>query len=291
MMIPPTLTAYIDECLGIKTLAFHPITGGDINEVYRITTIDHDSFFIKMNDAQLYPMMLEKETFNLEYLSSTNTIRIPEIIHQGNHGNHSFLILEWINGNTRMDGQFYKQFGQRLALLHSKTQDHFGWSDDNYIGTLVQYNTNRKSAVDFFIHNRINPQAELMEQGGHMDFHVKKLLDELNIRLSELIPDERPSLIHGDLWSGNWMCSATNEPVLIDPATSYGIREMDLAMMELFGHPPQEFFDAYQEVYPLEKGWKDRLGLYQLYYLMVHVNLFGRSYLSSVQQILRKFTR
>lgn len=182
---------------------------------------------------------------------------------------------------------FWEKFARDLAKLHQVTQPTFGLDHDNYIGSLPQYNTSKtQKAAEFYIECRLEPQFRLAEKNGYSF----KALDRFYKHLESHIPEEPPALIHGDLWGGNYMIIRKAEPALIDPAVAFAPREMDLAMMKLFGGFPPETFLHYQAHFPLEKNWKKRLEIWQLYYLLVHLNLFGAGYLSPVKRILKKFS-
>lgn len=264
---------------------YRRLTGGDINAVFLLKT-PTDSWVIKLNDKSAFPGMFQKEAFALEELAKTNSFRIPKVVCTAELNNHAYLILEYIETGSEND-KFWEDFGVCLASLHKNTNHEFGWKSPNYIGSLAQYNAYCESSAEFYISQRLLPQFKLASQNG---FRFQNL-DSFFKNVSGLIPKaEKPALIHGDLWSGNYMVDAHQTPVLIDPAICFASREMDLAMMQLFGGFPAEVFDVYQTHFTLEPNWKSRIKLYQLYYLLVHLNLFGKSYLNSVQQIIRNYS-
>jgi fructosamine-3-kinase len=198
------------------------------------------------------------------------------------------LILEYIDpGNPAKN--YWETLGQALAVLHSHTQPKFGLQFNNYIGSLPQSNTLTASGISFFFEQRLLPQAGMALYKGLLAKQAYDALFRLYDRLPQIFPHERPALLHGDLWSGNVMVTETGQPALIDPAVYYGFRESDLAFTKLFGGFDQRFYSAYNEAFPLEDGFDDRVAIYNLYPLLVHVNLFGSGYVSGVERVLKQF--
>ena len=232
--------------------------------------------------------MFEAEAKGLSLLHSTGTIKIPEVILTGEAEGKSYLVLEYIEaGRRRKD--FYQDFGIKLAALHRHSSSAFGLDHDNYIGSLPQSNSQHSSWVEFFITERLQKQIALARNSGVISNSTIQQFNNLFRSLPEFIPDERPSLIHGDLWNGNYMMAADGSACLIDPAVYYGHREMDLGMSGLFGGFSQEFYESYHEAFPLAPGFEERVDIHNLYPLMVHVNLFGGGYLSQVKSVLSQF--
>jgi len=260
------------------------LQGGDINEVF-LLECGSEKYVIKINEASKYPNMFESEALGLKLLQVTNTFKIPKIIAAGVEGKTSYLLLEYISTGSTYQ-VFWKDFAYCLVKLHQTTQNNFGLKHNNYIGSLQQINNIESSASDFYINQRLIPQFKIADE---FDFKFSSLERFLK-NISEEIPDEAPSLIHGDLWNGNYMVSNKGEPTLIDPAVAYAPREMDIAMMHLFGGFPQDVYSIYNEQFPLIENWKDRISLWQLYYLLVHLNLFGSSYLSQVKGIIKRYS-
>lgn len=261
-----------------------PLTGGDINEVFLIHT-SSGNFVVKMNNAARFPKMFETEKAGLEVLATTHTFRIPEVIAQGETENTSYLLLEYIVSGNKNAG-FWTDFGVNLAQLHSHTADLYGWKHNNYIGSLFQSNAFTIKASDFYIEERLRPQINLARQNGYLTEDLTGFFKTV----SKIIPNEPPALIHGDLWNGNYMTDEQGQAVLIDPSVSYSHREMDLAMMQLFGGFPSEVFTVYNEAFPLESSWEERVTLWQLYYLLVHLNLFGAGYLGQVRSAISQYS-
>lgn len=260
------------------------LQGGDINEVF-LLECGSEKYVIKINEASKYPNMFESEALGLKLLQVTNSFKIPKIIAAGVEGKTSYLLLEYISTGSTYQ-VFWKDFAYCLVKLHQTTQNNFGLKHNNYIGSLQQINNIESSASDFYINQRLIPQFKIADE---LDFKFSSL-ERFFKNISEEIPDEAPSLIHGDLWNGNYMVSNKGEPTLIDPAVAYAPREMDIAMMHLFGGFPQDVYSIYNEQFPLIENWKDRISLWQLYYLLVHLNLFGSSYLSQVKGIIKRYS-
>lgn len=262
---------------------FRSLTGGDINAVFWMQT-PSDEWVIKLNDAHRFPGMFEAEAKGLQLLYDTQSFQIPKVHTVGYQENTAYLLMEYLPQGNR-DSHFWESFGRNLARLHRHTSDYFGLDHDNYIGSLPQHNTPKENASSFYIEQRLEPQFQLASNQG-FSFSV----DTLYKNLENEIPSEAPSLVHGDLWNGNYLVTTEGQPALIDPAVAFAPREMDLGMMQLFGGFPEAVFSSYQDGYPLIQGWKKRLPIWQLYYLLVHLNLFGGSYHAQVKRIVDQFS-
>ncbi|HPA13528.1 MAG TPA: fructosamine kinase family protein [Bacteroidales bacterium] len=265
----------------------HSLSGGSINEAYRITK-GKERFFLKYNHADLYPGMFEKEAAGLKMLHTTGEIDVPEVIHFGNSGDYSFLLLTYIE-QGKEKSNFWMEFAKQLAALHSHKAPQFGLDYDNYMGSLYQHNTFHNRWINFFIQERLERQVRLARDRGNISSADVSAFERLYKKLEEIFPETKPSLVHGDLWSGNFMINENGLPSLIDPAVYYGHPEVDIAMSTLFGGFADSFYETYNQSNPLEKGWQQRLDYYNLYPLMIHVNLFGESYLRAVRRIIQKF--
>ncbi len=272
------------------------VGGGCINDAHRIET-DAGSFFMKYNSAQRYPGMFEAEARGLRLLDGAGCLRVPKVIGFDTAGNDALLVLEYVASGPRAD-DFWIIFGEGLARMHKSRPQHsghkktgpsFGLDHDNYIGSLPQSNRQHSSWTDFFMAERLEEQLKRARDAGRAGMDLARMFDELGRHLDDFFPEEPPALLHGDLWSGNYMCGDDGRAVIIDPAVYYGHRYMDLGMSKLFGGFSDAFYDAYRQAYPLEASWHKSLDIANLYPLMVHVNLFGGSYLGSVKAILRKF--
>ena len=173
--------------------------------------------------------------------------------------------------------------------MHRNSAEQFGLDHDNYMGSLVQSNRGHGTWTEFFIQERLVPQVAIAKNHGLINAILLDQFETLYTMLDQLCPQEKPALIHGDLWSGNYMIDRMQQPVLIDPAIAYSNREADLAMTTLFGGFQNSFYEAYNEAYPLQNDWQNRLDLWNLYPLLIHLNLFGLSYLSQIKQILKRY--
>lgn len=251
------------------------IVGGCINNAIKINTNKGD-FFVKWN-TNSKANMFQTEYNGLKVLKDTNTIRIPNVL----CFDDDFLILEFIPPSNP-NNAFWEVFGQKLALMHKQTHSKFGLDFDNYIGSLYQDNTQNKNWTEFFIQNRLQAQLSI----GNFSGTLLSDFDKLFQKLPNLFPNEKPALLHGDLWNGNFLAKNGDTPMLIDPAIYYGNREIDIAMSKLFGGFNSDFYFAYNESHPLENGWEERIQICNLYPLLVHVNLFGGAYINQVKNIL-----
>jgi protein-ribulosamine 3-kinase len=272
--------------------------GGCISETNVVTMQDGQRYFVKSNRTAS-TLMFPAEALGLRTLRETKTIRIPEVVTLGppessaglKLAGTSFLILEYIEpGHQR--GDFSECLGRQLAELHrAGSSDQFGFPQDNFIGATPQPNAPNANWIEFWVEQRIGYQLNLAYRNGFGDELSqagKRFLD----RVPQLLEStaEPPALIHGDLWSGNYLAAADGSPVLIDPAVYYAQRESEFGMTTLFGGFDRKFYDAYCECWPLAEGWEERVETYRLYHLLNHLNLFGRSYLSGCLEIMDKYT-
>jgi fructosamine-3-kinase len=264
------------------------IGGGCINNALQVVT-PKASYFVKWNVAPL-PKMFTTEAQGLQLLAATNTIRIPAVIkvQEAEPGLPAFILMKWIERRSGFDQRLC---GQQLAHLHlNGTADEYGLDHDNYIGSTQQHNGWRSDWVEFFCKNRLQPQIELAVRNKRCDAFRRKKLEKLLSRLDEWLGGitRKPSLLHGDLWGGNVIADETNKPVLIDPAVYYGDREADLAFTQMFGGFSNDFYQAYNDVYPLEFGYQERFEIYNIYHILNHLNLFGDSYGFSLDSVLNR---
>ncbi len=282
-MLSQNIIHHFEELLSEEVIVQQPLSGGDINEVYLLTT-NNRKVVVKLNKAARFPKMFEAEAMGLQKLKNTNTFKIPKVLHFGVLKDVSFLILEYIAA-TQPAANFWEVFGRKLAILHQHTESYFGFEENNYIGSLPQYNQSCESASEFYITQRLEPQFSLASQKGFSFSGINTFCKNI----SNEIPNEPSSFIHGDLWGGNYMIDKNGMPCLIDPAVAYAPREMDIAMMHLFGGFKSKLFEVYNEVFPMQKEWKERISIFQLYYLLAHLNLFGSSYYSRTKNIIDKY--
>ena len=233
--------------------------------------------------------MFETEKKGLFILKMAGAFEVPEVLALGEEGGLSLLLMEWLEIPMAIGTESnWKQAGKNLAQLHKNTSDLFGLDHHNYIGSLSQSNTQHKTWVDFFTAERILPQLKLAREQNKIDSALVAKGERFCSALHEIFPAEKPSLLHGDLWSGNFFFS-TKGPAIFDPAVYYGHREMDLAMTKLFGGFDADFYSGYEEEFALEKNWRSRTDFCNLYPLLVHVNLFGGGYVNDVESILKPF--
>jgi len=287
-MIPEALNAALEAEFRAVVSADQTVFGGDINQAARVTLADGRAIFVKWNrgaDGDFF----SAEAHGLRTLAAAGAVRVPEVYAVGEAP--AFLAMEWIDTERGYaSDDFAETLGRQLALLHRATAGQHGLDADNYIGSLPQSNTPSASWVAFFRDRRIGAQMDIARQRGRLPKEREALLTRLQSWLDVFLDDQviRPSLLHGDLWSGNYMITRDGQPVVIDPAAYYGHREVDLAMTELFGGFPPRFYAADNAVYPLD-GYEQRRGLYQLYPLLVHMNLFGGGYAARVDAIARHY--
>jgi len=276
----------LGEALGGEVVASRSIAGGDINQAYEITLADGRRLFAKTN-ARSPRGMFAAEALGLGWLDEANALRIPKVVavSQADEA-QQFLVLELIaSGSAARD--FDERLGRGLAALHRSGTPGFGLDHDNFIGRLPQTNAPAPTWTDFYRTRRLEAQLRRANDEGLATTRMLRGFDRLWGALDELIgPPEPPARLHGDLWGGNLLCDDRGAPCLIDPAVYGGQREMDLAMMRLFGGFGPRVFSAYEEAWPLADGHRERVALYQLYPLMVHVNLFGGGYVGSVEASL-----
>ena len=277
----------IEDRLSTIIHSMTPISGGDINEVYRIESAK-GLFIAKINDLDQFPEMFDKEAkgLNLLQLHGVNT---PNVVEYFQSEKIQVLILQYIEEGSQ-NPDFWNQFAEDLAKLHKCSQVQFGLDHDNYIGSLKQKNSFKDTWEEFFITNRIKPLVKIAFDLGRLNQdHLKRFNDFFTV-FHELVPSEPPSLLHGDLWSGNLLCSKGQKPVFIDPAVYYGHREIDLSMTQMFGGFNSRYIESYMEIFPLEKGWMERLAIHNLYPNLVHLILFGSSYLGGIEPVIKKYT-
>lgn len=278
---------------GVGVSGRRRVSGGDINDAYDLTLTNGTHVFMKVNsEAALF----SAEAAGLSAIAQTNAIGTPRLFCTGTaHGKseYAFLLMEFI-GHTGQIPNYWETFAKQLAAMHRAdatgfvTGGTYGFSEDNYIGARTQANAARDRWVDFFRDCRLEPQ--FADAAPYLDATDQRKAAQLLKNLGKfLIEPEHPSLLHGDLWSSNFITGSDGRAWLIDPAVSVGHAEADLAMTELFGGFPRIFYDAYQKAAPLQPGYEKRRDLYNLYHLLNHLNMFGRSYLNPVRDILYRY--
>ena len=280
---------YISEQIGIPVEDYKSISGGDISDAYLIKT-KADNFFIKINRLVNALVMFEVEKAGLEAISNTHTINAPKVIGTGIFEDTAYLVLKAIVTKTPTAFEMAK-FGTQLAFMHKKSSENgkYGFHSDNFIGRLPQLNTWHADWPSFYATERIQVQLDMSKSKRLLFSDEISSIENILKTCQQYLSGKVPSLLHGDLWGGNYLVSKNGIPYLIDPAVYFGHSEVDIAMSKLFGGFSQEFYDAYQEIIPFDELTENRIELYQLYYLLVHLNMFGTSYKHSVMTIIRKY--
>lgn len=279
---------------GVTIAEKRSVYGGDINRSYRLTLSNGARVFLKCNRPENRPFFVS-EAAGLDALGKSRTIGVPEPLAIGTdmEQGESFLLLEYLEPAQRVRG-YWEVFGRQLAALHRApcpplTGGPFGFPEDNYIGATPQKNTPAASWVTFFRNQRLMPQILLARD--KLDLDTRMRLERLAEHLDDVLPEPAfPSLLHGDLWSGNTVCGPDGKAWILDPAAYVGHFEAELAMTELFGGFPESFYRAYHEGNPIDCGYSERRDLYNLYHLLNHLNLFGEMYLFSVRQVVLLYT-
>jgi protein-ribulosamine 3-kinase len=289
-MLPDALRDTLEERLDVTIESAAAVGGGCIANASRLET-DAAPFFLKYGDekvARTFP----GEAAGLEALAAADSpLAVPTVRDTAppTDDRPGFLVMAWINAG-RKGRRFWERFGEGLAALHRHTADAYGFEQDNFIGRLPQSNDWMDEWPAFFREERLAPQVAMARDRDRWRSDWNGPLERLYRRLSEMLPaTPEPSVLHGDLWKGNYMVTATGDPALIDPATYYGHREADLAMTELFGGYDDRFYEAYRATWSLEPGYDTRRDVYNLYHLINHLNLFGGGYAGRVEQILSRF--
>ncbi|HKJ09028.1 MAG TPA: fructosamine kinase family protein [Gammaproteobacteria bacterium] len=260
------------------------VGGGCINRAVRLAGAERD-YFVKLNAGARLDMF-EAEAAGLQEIARSGSLRVPRPLCWGVHGDSAYLVLEHVEfGRGGTSG--LEALGRGLAAMHRVTRDRFGWERDNTIGSTPQINTSDRDWTAFWRERRLGYQLELAARngyGGSLQRGGERLMDALPALFDDYRP--APSLLHGDLWSGNYAMDSAGDPVIFDPAVYYGDRETDLAMTELFGGFGGRFYAAYREAWPLEPGYQVRKRLYNLYHILNHANLFGGGYASQARHLI-----
>lgn len=264
------------------------VGGGSINDCYQVNT-GNTQLFLKVNSATKYPDLFQLEKGGLEFLESIRIIRVPAVVSCDNAGGSQFLLMEWIEWTAPTPG-FWETFGEQLATLHCVTQAHFGFSTNNYMGSLPQSNLVAATWAGFFNEQRLTPLLRLASGRNLLTAMHLRSFEKLMQHMGEIFNEEAPALLHGDLWSGNFLCDSRQQPVLVDPAVYFGHRSMDLAMTRLFGGFPRSFYDAYAFHFPLPANAEEQFDICNLYPLLVHLILFGQSYRPQIEATLERYT-
>ena len=281
--VHPEVRNWLDKNQEGTVTSVDPVSGGCIHQVLRVTTSSGKGYFLKQEPGK-FPDIFQREAEGLKELRVEGGPMIPEVYLVGK----DYLVLSDLQPASHCK-DFWQIYGRQLAAVHLQRNQRFGFDSDNYIGSNPQRNRWMENGWDFFRDLRLNPQIRWANDRLLLDDKDNTKLDHLLNRLPDLIPQQPASLLHGDLWSGNLITNHIGEPALIDPAVYYGWAEADLAMADLFGSYPDNFYQAYLEINPLESGYRSRFPLYNLYHLLNHLNLFGKGYLSQIRLILDQF--
>ena len=286
------LQAALADRFGAPVREERPVGGGCISAARIVQLGDGRSLFVKSNRRELSGMF-EREAEGLEALAAVGALRVPTGVETGVSGETAWIAMEAIE-SAPPGPRFWEDFGEGFAHLHREGRaDRFGFPHDNFLGSTAQPNGWMGDWVEFWRERRLGFQLRLARERGRSDAELDRLGDLVLDRLDDLLAgvDEPPSLLHGDLWGGNFLTGPEGEPVLVDPACSYGHREADLAMTRLFGGFEARFYAAYEAAWPLAAGHERRQPLYELYHRLNHLNLFGGGYLAQCLAILRRLAR
>lgn len=279
-----SLKAQVELLLGSTVRTTTPVSGGCINNAWLCELADSKPVFVKSNH-ECSPAMFPAEARGLRWLAEADCIRTPKVLAE----DPELLALEWIEEGAPA-ADYDEQLGRGLARLHRAGADRFGLESTNFLATLEQDNESHETWAEFYVQQRLRPLLRRAIDHGLAPQSLSPRFESLFSKMATLVGESEPSArLHGDLWSGNVHTDVSGSPVLIDPAVYGGNREIDLAMLQLFGAPSRTFFAAYDEIWPLQPGHQERVALYQIYPLLAHVNLFGGSYLSSTERAVSTY--
>ena len=291
-MMPPALHNAVQQKLQQlfsspgASLQVHPVGGGSINETCRLE-FGSQSFFCKINYASKFPQLFQKEMNGLRFIALLNRIQTPSVLDCFEHGGFQVLLLEWMGTGERTEN-FWKNFGEQLAALHGVSQELYGFHEDNYMGSVPQHNRQCRLWTEFFIQHRLQPMVDRC--GSLLEVKHRNWFESLYQKLPQIFSNEqKPALLHGDLWSGNFICNERSEPVLIDPAVYFGHPSVDLGMTTLFGGFSTSFYEAYHYHSPFPGNHKEQWQVANLYPLLIHLFLFGKTYLRQIEGTLQQF--
>jgi fructosamine-3-kinase len=278
------LAQTLEEIVGCPVLRLSPLSGGCISDVVCVDFENGEKLVAKTGDQE---SGLALEGFMLRYLKENNALPVPDVV----YAEDGLLLISYIETSGRIDNNVQRHGGELLSALHGITSDRFGFETNTLIGGLDQPNSWSESWVDFFRDHRLMYMAREAHDAGRLPKKTLARIEALSARLARWLPEKSvPSLLHGDMWTGNVLCHNGYIAGFVDPAIYFGDAEIELAFSTLFGTFSKPFFERYQELRPIENGFfEERLELYNLYPLLVHVRLFGGSYVSSVEQTLKRF--
>lgn len=278
----------IENWLDEKIISSSSLAGGCISNAARISTSSGKSFLLKTGNNG--SDMFLKEGNGLKELGKAGSIKVPEVY----IAEYDFILTEFIETGFK-NSDFFTEFGKQFATMHRYQRKDFGFYEDNFIGANKQINNIKTETAgnwkNFYFVNRLQFQMQLAEKNGYADSRLRKAFSYIENNIENILKgsEEPPALLHGDLWSGNFMCGINSEPVIIDPAVYYGHREADLAMTKLFGGFSPDFYSSYNETYPLKEGYEYRENIYILYHVLNHLNLFGRGYYEQAVRLMEYY--
>lgn len=286
-MLSEPIKKVIESKLNIEIESVKPISGGCISDSSIIRMISGERYFLKGNN-HVPEDMFRKEANGLNEIIKSKTIRVPHV----KLVDKNFILLEYINGQSKSKN-FFEDFGIEFAQMHKHESKNYGFYEDNYIGSTLQINLanddEKNDWVKFYFNKRLLFQFKLAEKNGFVDSNMRSRFHQLENKIESVLKCqvEKPSLLHGDLWSGNYIIDENGRACLIDPAVYYGNREADLAMTKLFGGFSQEFYNNYNDYFPLQDGYDYRENIYKLYHVLNHLNLFGSSYYQQALSLIK----
>lgn len=264
------------------------LSGGSISSAYHLKW-DKGAYFLKVNPSSNALEMFVAEQKGLQAIEETATIAVPKVHHVEVYDNKAFLLMDYIDSKSA-NSQEFKSLGTQLAKLHLNHKEKYGFNSDNFIGRLPQSNSQHTSWAEFYWHERIASQLKLAEQNNMLKSNeIPSAQTAISVFADLLENNIKPSLLHGDLWAGNYLIAADGTPCLIDPAVYWGHSMVDIAMSHLFGGFGDDFYSAYHAIIPKTANYNAQIDLYQLYFLLVHLNMFGRSYYGGVAAILKRY--
>lgn len=278
-----TLAEWLENAGHSSIYRLQPLSGGDINDTCLLRTDDGASFCIKQN-LSAPADFFSCEGRGLAAIAATGTLRVPRVFLV----QEAFILMEYLQPAPPC-ASYWQTLGTQLARMHGKARDEFGFTEHNYCGRMRQINTLTQDGYRFFAEHRVLHQGKLALAGGELEANEFDRLVKFTEQLTDLIPQQAPALLHGDLWSGNVHRDENGEPVLIDPAVYWGWPEADLAMTLLFGGFDEAFYRSYESLRPLDSGWRNRADIYNLYHLLNHANHFGGGYARRAMSIVRRY--
>ena len=290
-LLQQTIIDHVKSYSGIqvKECKWFAVGGGSINTAYCVQVNDTYKFFLKLNDNVGLSGLFTAEKEGLLLLGSHKVIRVPTVIAEGKTGNVQYLLLEWIEQGEKSQS-FWESMGSQLAGLHYISGQTYGLDANNFIGSLPQSNDKAPTWCQFFVEERLRPLVKRAVDNNYLQTQHLHQFDGLYKRLEEIFPEEgKSSLLHGDLWSGNYCCDLNSQPVLIDPAVYYGHHSMDMAKTTLFGGFDPVFYESYQYYFPSPANYKEQWEICNLYPLLVHLILFGKNYLPEILYTIRRY--